>query len=420
MFALVDCNNFFVSVERVFRPELRNQPVCVLSNNDGCIVALSNEAKSIGLKRGDPFFRVRDIIRRNKVTVFSSNYSLYAGMSSRVMQVLSDSFPEVEIYSIDEAFIILDDAPVEEVQKNMLALKRKLRVWTGIPVSIGVAPTKTLAKVAGHFAKKFPGYEGVCVMDSEDKRVKALKLLPIREVWGIGRRSQAKLEKERIYSAWEFTQMNESWVNQHFSTIGVRTYKELLGIPCVQTGEIETKQSICTSRSFGTCVESKDQLLSAVVSFAASCAQKLRAQHAVSNIISIFIATDRFKTDCPQYRQFVTMKLPLSTADTSELIRYAQTLLFSVFKAGYLYKKAGVIVSGITPDMAIQQDIFDEVTQRGKRQQLFHAIDKINASNGPGTVKFAIQEEKSSQWSSRREHVSRDYLNNVNDLLEVH
>ncbi len=419
MFALVDCNNFFVSAERVFRPDLRNSPVCVLSNNDGCIVALSNEAKAIGLKRGDPYFKVRDIINRHNVAIFSSNYSLYAGMSARVMRILTDRFFEVEIYSIDEAFINLEgDAPEVALQK-MRELRRVISRWTGIPVSIGIAPTKTLAKVAGHFAKHFAGYKGVCLMDTDEKRRKALQMLPVNEVWGIGRQFRKKLEAAAIHTAWDFSQMSSSWVRHHFGITGLRTCQELQGIPCVESAEIETKKSICTSRSFGTVVTEKSELLASIVHFTTACAQKLRKQSTVANIISIFIATDRFKTELPQYKQFATVKTLVATADTSELIVYARKMLDHIYRPGYQYKRAGVIVSGIVGDDAVQQNFFDDVQHRERRQQLFQAIDKINSADGGGTVQFAIQSNKESRWSSRREFVSKNYLSDVNDLLEV-
>lgn len=418
MYALVDCNNFFVSCERVFRPELRNRPVGVLSNNDGCFVALSNEAKALGIKRGSPLFQVRDIVRKHGVTIFSSNFSLYAGMSARVMRVLTDSYPEVEIYSIDEAFINLDGLPVEELPARMKELRQKIWRWTGIPVSIGIAPTKTLAKVAGHYAKRYAGYEGVCAIDTEGKRKKALQRLPVGEVWGVGRRSLPKLEAMRVFTAWDFVQMSEGWVRRNFSINGVRTRNELLGIPSVENSEIETKQSICTSRSFGETVGEKEQLLSSIVCFTTSCAQKLRAQHTVANILSIFISTDRFKTELPQYRQFDTIKLPVATADTSELIAFASKMLDRIYRPGFLYKKAGVIVSGIITDEAVQQNLFDEVTDRDKRNRLFRAIDHINANEGGGTVLFAAQ-GTDGRWQSRKEHRSPNYLNDINGLLEV-
>lgn len=419
MFALVDCNNFFVSAERVFRPDLRNLPVCVLSNNDGCVVSLSNEAKALGIRRGAPLFKIQHLVKQHKVAIFSSNFSLYAGMSSRVMRVLSDSFPEIEIYSIDEAFIPLDGVRITDLSRRMHELRATILQWTGIPVSIGVAPTKTLAKVAGHYAKRFPGYKGVCLIDNDHKRIKALEPLPISEVWGIGYRSLPKLEAEGVFTAWQFTQMSEYWVRQHFATPGVRTRNELLGIPCVDSSEIETKQSICTSRSFGERVETKCQLLSSIVHFTTACAQKMRAQHTAANMLSIFIATDRFKTELPQYKQYASVNLDVPTSDTTELIRYAGKMLDAIYKPGFQYKKAGVIVSGMSSDSAIQQNLFDTLPDRDKRMHLFQTIDKINMQHG-GTVQFAIQDRKGSRWTSRKEFVSRNYLGDINELLEVH
>lgn len=419
MYALVDCNNFFVSAERVFRPDLRDKPVCVLSNNDGCIVALSNEAKAIGLRRGAPVFKVQEILRRYDVTLFSSNFSLYAGMSSRVMRVLSDAYPGIEIYSIDEAFLSLDGIPDEEIEPRMRMLRQQIKKWTGIPVSIGVAATKTLAKVAGYYAKKFAGYKGVCLINTERKREVALQRLPIEEVWGIGRRYSKKLMDSNIGSAWDFTQMSEMWIRKNFSINGVKTRKELMGIPCMEASEVETKQSICTSSSFGEMVESKEELLSSIVHFTSACAQKLRKQHTVANLLSIFITTNRFNIDQPQYKQFATAQLITATADTAELIRYARQLLNQIYRPGFMYKKAGVIVSGIVDDVAIQQNIFDTIDNRDKRQQLFQTIDRINAVNGGGTVQFAIADREKSHWATRREHRSRNYLSDINELMEV-
>lgn len=418
MYALVDCNNFFVSAERVFRPDLRNRPVCVLSNNDGCIVALSNEAKAIGLTRGNPLFKVRDIVARNNVTIFSANFSLYAGMSARVMRVLSEDFPDMEIYSIDEAFLPLDGLKNDGILLKMKELKKKLMRWTGIPVSIGIAPTKTLAKVAGHYAKKFPGYEGVCMIDSEDKRQKALERIPVSDIWGIGRQSRRKLDAANIFTAWDFTQMNESWVQQNFGITGVRTRRELMGIPCVEASEIETKQSICTSRSFGKTVEDEADLFASIVEFTTSCAQKLRKQHTVANLLSIFIATDRFKTELPQYKQYATTKLLVGTADTTELIGYAQRLLAEIYRPGFQYKRAGVIVAGITDDAVVQQNLFDGLGNRERRQQLFQAIDKINQGDS-GRVQFAIQGQNEGKWRSRKEFCSPNYLGNIDELMQV-
>ena len=418
MYALVDCNNFFVSAERVFRPDLRNRPVCVLSNNDGCIVALSNEAKAIGLARGNPLFKVRDIVARCNVTIFSANFSLYAGMSSRVMHVMAEDFPNMEIYSIDEAFLPIDGLKNDEILLKMRELKAKLWRWTGIPVSIGIAQTKTLAKVAGHYAKKFPGYQGVCMIDSEVKRQKALQRIPVSDIWGIGRQSRKKLDAANVFSAWDFTQMSESWVQQHFGISGVKTRRELNGIPCVEASEIETKQSICTSRSFGKTVAEEEELLASIVEFTTTCAQKLRAQHSVANMLSIFISTDRFKEELPQYKQYATTKLTVGTADTSELIGYAKRLLAAIFRPGFQYKRAGVILAGITDDAVVQQNLFDGVENRERRQLLFQTIDKINQGDG-GRVKFAIQGQNDAKWRSRKEFCSPNYLGNIDELMKV-
>lgn len=420
MYALVDCNNFFVSAERVFQPSLQNKPVCVLSNNDGCIVALSNEAKQIGLKRGDPLFKIKNLVQQHHVTIFSSNYALYAGMSSRVMQILSDFVPEIEIYSIDEAFLCLQGFSVAALPEKMRRLRHTILQWTGIPTSIGIAPTKTLAKVAGHYAKKYADYHGVCMIDTDEKRAKALQNFPIEEVWGIGRKAAPKLLDNCIRTAWDFTLKNENWVRRFFTITGFKTQQELKGVPCIENSEIETKQSICTSRSFGELISQKEQLFSSIVHFASSCATKLRQQQTVANILSIFIATDRFKTELPQYKQYATLKLPVPTADTSELIRYAASLLNQIFLPGYQYKKAGVIVSGITDCTAIQQNIFDNIDNREKRDMLFKTIDKINGQNGFDTIQFAIQDRKSSHWTSRKDFCSRNYLSDINELMEVH
>lgn len=418
MYALVDCNNFFVSAERVFRPDLQNCPVCVLSNNDGCIVALSNEAKAIGLHRGDPYFKVKDIVAKYHVKIFSSNYSLYAGISSRVMQVLAQACPDMEIYSIDEAFLLFDDRMIKDMDGHLRRLRAQILKWIGIPTSIGYAPTKTLAKVAAYYAKHYQGYHGVCMIDSEEKRVKALKRLPLKEVWGIGRKNLQKLNEMGVGTAWHFTQLNEESINHWFHLPGVRTRNELLGIPCIENGESETKQSICNSSSFGELITEKSQLFSSIVHFTTKCAQKLRRQHTVANILSIFIATDRFKTDSPQYKQYATTKLLVPSADTTELIEYAKKMLDKIYLPNYQYKKAGVVVSGIVENTNIQQNIFDEMDNRDKRQQLFHTIDKINAQNGAQTVHFAIQDAH-NKWTAKKEFRSPNYLSDVNELLEV-
>ena len=280
MYALVDCNSFFCSVEKVFHPGLEGKPVCVLSNNDGCIVALTPEAKKLGLHRGDPIFKVKDIVRKHGVTIFSTNMQLYAAMSKRVTNILRKSIHHVENYSIDESFC---DLQGYESHFNLVELMRgvadRIKLWTDIPVSVGIAPTKTLAKVANKFAKKYDGYRSVCIIDNEEKREKALSLFDLADVWGIGRQTLSKLNYLGISSPLEFANKSESWVRSHFNKPGIQTWLELNGTPCIDTTEVLRNQSICTSRSFGEMVSDLASLKASVATFASSCANKIGRAH---------------------------------------------------------------------------------------------------------------------------------------------
>lgn len=419
MFALVDCNNFFVSAERVFRPDLRNQPVCVLSNNDGCVVSLSNEAKAIGIKRGDPLFKIKEQVERHHVAVFSSNYTLYAGMSSRVMQLLSEAAPEIEIYSIDEAFLHLDGLTPTDAHRKMLALSKRVTQWTGISISIGIAESKTLAKVAARYAKKFPGYHSVCLIDNDTKRVKALQGISVGDVWGVGRQTLKKLDIWGVRSAYDLASQSEAWIRQKFTTPMWNTWRELNGTACIESNDNPDKQSICVSRSFGHSVKELEELQSSVANFTASAAQKLRKQRSLANILTVFIATSRFNEDEERYSNCESCQLPVATADTAELIHYAKMLLAHLYRKGYNYKKTGVILSGIITDDGVQQNIFDNVADREKRFKLHHIIDEINVKNGNNMVQYAIQQSQQKQWKSKSEFVSRNYLSDINELMEV-
>lgn len=419
MYALVDCNNFFVSAERLFRPDLLHKPVCVLSNNDGCIVSLSNEAKAVGIKRGDPLFKIKELVEKHQISIFSSNYLLYAGISSRVMNILGEEVKDLDVYSIDEAFLYLGGYEKLDVAKQMRNLVKKVQKWTGIPISIGVAPTKTLAKVAANYAKKYAGYQNVCLIDTEEKRIKALSRFDISKVWGVGRQSFKKLKIHDIQNAYEFSKLPEGFIKKHFTITGVRTWKELNGIPCIETSEITEKQSICTSRSFGTTITQLEPLKESVANFTSACAQKLRKQQSAANIISLFLNTDRFNPSIPQYYNYQSFVLPVPTAETTELIRYAHQLLMLLYKPGYAYKKAGIILSEIVPNTAIQQDFFDPVTDRSKRIKLNHVMDRINLKNGLNTIIYAIQEPTEKQWISKKEFISPNYLANIQELLNV-
>lgn len=316
----MDCNNFYVSCERVFNPSLNGKPVVVLSNNDGCVIARSNEAKAFGIPMGAPTYQIRELVEKHEVAVFSSNYTLYGDMSARVMSILSSLAPEIEVYSIDEAFVNLDG--ITDYQSLGRIIVNKVYKDTGIPVSLGIAPTRTLAKMANKFAKKFPAYQRVCCIDTEEKREKALRLFTIGDVWGIGRRQAAKLEKEGVKTAYDFTQLPNSWVRKYMTVVGERTWKELRGIPCI-TENITLRKQICTSRSFGQMIENIEQMDEAVSTFASTCAKKLREQKGYAVSLLVFIQTNRFREDLSQYWKSVSVNLPVPTDDTLEIVHYA-------------------------------------------------------------------------------------------------
>lgn len=301
MIALVDCNSFFCSVEKVFHPGLDGKPVCVLSCNDGCIVALTPEAKALGLRRGDPIFKKKEIVQHYGVKLFSTNMMLYAAMSKRVNNILRASVPRSEVYSIDESFLYLDALEkYHDLEDYMRGVVKKVRLYTDIPVSVGIAPTKTLAKIGSKFAKQYKGYRSVCMIGSEEKRRKALALFDLADVWGIGKQTLAKLNYLGITTPLEFADKKESWVRSHFSKPGQQTWKELNGIPCIDTSEVAQRQTICTSRSFGNLVTDYDELQAPVASFAASCANKLRGQHLLASAVTVFVSSNRFREDLPQ------------------------------------------------------------------------------------------------------------------------
>lgn len=418
MFALCDCDSFFASCERVFRPDLYGKPVVVLSNNDGCIVALTKEAKAVGLKRGIPLFQARDIIEKNNVYVFSSNYELYGDISARVMQLLADEHGDIDVYSIDEAYFNIDGIKPEELKSRLEQLRKKIYKGIGVPVSIGVGQTRTLAKVASHFAKKVPGYHGVCIIDTEEKRKKALQLFPVGDVWGIGRRLSKITDYYGITTAYSFADKPEAWIRNHFKMPGVRTWKELRGIPCKEIDDLPEKQSICTSRSFGKMVTDFEQLSESIANFTSSCARKLRKQGSVAGNITVFVLTNRHREDLEQYANSRTIPLPVPTASTLELIQYALIALNSIYESGYQYKKSGVIVSDISKSEGVQQNLFDNVDHT-KYQRLTKAIDKVNSMYGTDAVKVALQGNGHRDWNLKREYKSPCYTTNIKDVLIV-
>ena len=420
MYALVDCNSFFCSVEKAFHPGLRNKPVVVLSSNDGCIVALTPEAKAVGLHRGDPIFKVRDIVEHNNVRVFSGNMYLYAAMSRRVTDILRKSILHVENYSIDESFCDLNGyGRFNDLTEMMRGIAGKIKLWTDIPVSVGIAPSKTLAKMGSKFAKKYKGYRGVCTIDTDEKRKKALQLFDLADVWGIGRHTLEKLNYYGIKTPLDFAEKSESWVRSRFHKPGVQTWLELNGTPCIDTAEIVRNQSICTSRSFGNMVPDLQSLKASVATFAGSCANKLRGQNAGATAVTVFLCSNRFREDLPQYGNSATVPFLSPTSDTLEITKAALHIVERIYKPGILYKKSGVIVSGIKPMAHTQPDLFDPITNRPERNALMKAVDAINHRYGLKTIRLAVEGGNKQAWKVKSEHRSPNYLTDLNEILTV-
>lgn len=414
MYGLVDCNNFFASCERVFDPSLNGQPVVVLSNNDGCIIARSQEAKDLGIPMGEPVYKVKDLIRKEKVKVFSSNYILYGDMSGRVMSTLASLAPKIEIYSIDEAFLHLDG--IVDIVSYGKTIVRTTTKNTGIPVSLGIAPTKTLAKLANHFAKKFPGYKRVCIIDTEEKRIKALQLAPVGEIWGVGRRTLKNLEYYGITTAYDLTQKSRSWIRRNLTVTGERMWLELQGIPAIGEDNDPEKKQICTSRSFGEPIRDFEPLMEGVANFAAACCRKLRKQHSLAHAVIVFISTNGFKAEA-QYYQSHLITLSVPSNDTAEIISCCRNALKKIYKEGYAYKRAGVIVSDLIRETDALPDLFDE-KDRVKQRRLLNVVDEISKKNGTDKIRIAAQ-GTGKAWMSKREYTSRRFTTNLNEIIEI-
>ena len=420
MYALVDCNSFFCSVEKVFHPGLAGKPVVVLSNNDGCIVALTPEAKAVGLRRGDPIFKVRHIVDQCHVAVFSTNMYLYAAMSKRVTSILRKSVCHVENYSIDESFCDLQGYDDHfDLEGMMRRIARKIKLWTDIPVSVGVAPTKTLAKMGSKFAKQYAGYHGVCMIDSDDKRRKALRLFDLADVWGIGRGTLERLNYYGISTPLELADKSASWVKARFTKPGQQTWRELNGEPCIDTAEVARKKTICTSRSFGNMVGGLDSLKAAVATFAGSCANKLRGEGSGATSVTVFLCSNRFRDDLEQYGNAASARLLTPTSDTMEITNAALSILARIFRKGIMYKKAGVIVGDIVSISPLQANLFDPIANRPQRARLMRAMDELNHRYGLKTLRLAVEGEDKQPWKVRCEHRSPNYLTNINEILTI-
>ena len=418
MFALVDCNNFYASCERVFDPRLENRPIVVLSNNDGCVIARSNEAKALGIAMGEPAFQKEKVYAKHNVAIFSSNFALYGDMSQRVMRTLAQHSAAMEIYSIDEAFLECGGLTADGLDRFGSQLRKTVKQWTGIPVSIGVAPTKTLAKVANHIAKRLPDNSGVCVLNKEETIEYCLKKLPVEKLWGVGRRYALFLRSWGINTAWDLRRMPEGWVKDNMTVVGLRLQKELKGEPCIPLeNQPQKKKEICTSRSFGTMVTELDELQQAVSMYATRCAEKLRTQNSCTNLVEVFLHTNPFRPDLPQYKNVRFVRLPVASNSTLSIVQAALRGLRSIYRAGYQYKKAGVIVSGLVPSNTIQYNLFHS-TDEDRHMRLMNAMDTVNDREGRDILRVAEQ-GFDRRWTLRQERLSPCYTTRWADFMTI-
>jgi DNA polymerase V len=442
----------------VFRPDLTGKPVVVLSNNDGCVIARSEEAKALGYKMGDPFYQVKEKLEAEGVAIFSSNYTLYGSLSNRVMSMLSHYSPRIDQYSIDESFFEADESmakvffrehaedhptlfnkmTIDELSEKPDSLLHRygskisadvLRA-VGIPISVGIAETKTLAKIGSKFAKKYKGFQGCCLIDTDERRHKALSLFPVENVWGIGRQIARKLDYMGIRTAAQFADKKESWVRSHFNITTLRTWKELNGESCISIEELPQKKSICTSRSFADeGITDKNVIEEAVANFAVRCTEKLRRQGSVCQGITVFAWTSRFNEHVPEYTILDSLTLPIATNAQEEIVGAALSILRAKYPKpmadsrpdrsdmSFHFKKAGVILWQISPDHPRQQDLFDPI-DRSKQKKLMEAIDAINRKNGYGTIRQAIQ-GTDCRFDLKREYMSKQFTTNIHDILKV-
>lgn len=417
MYALVDCNNFYASCERVFNPNLQNKPVAILSNNDGCVIARSNEAKALGLPMGAPIFKWQKFCKTHNIEVLSSNYPLYGDMSSRVMTILEEFSPEVEIYSIDEAFLGLKGFENYDFKDYGDKIRKRLLKWTGIPTCVGIAPTKALSKVANKIAKKFPKEtNGVYVIDSEEKRIKALKWTKIESVWGIGRRLQKRLNAKGCKTAFDFTQLTDDDVRKTFSITQWRLKKDLEGDSKIVLEVPKNKQVMATTRSFEHPYSDLDDIKERVSTFATICAEKLRKQGSSCRAIYVMLGSDRYQKDSEQYHASRIVSFAYPTDSSLTISKEAVRVVTTIFKEGIKYKRAGVVVMDLVASDNYQLDIFEH--ENPKHKSLMMAIDGLNKKYKDPKIKLGNQDLK-RRWKMRQERLSPRYTTNINDVIKV-
>lgn len=425
MIALVDCNNFYASCERIFRPDLKGVPIVVLSNNDGCVIARSAEAKELGVPMGQPAFMLEPLIKKHKIEVFSSNYTLYGDMSRRVMNTLAMFTPDIEVYSIDEAFLNLQGFEYEDMPAYAAEMVHTVGKCIGMPISVGVAPTKTLAKVANRLAKKQAHCKGAWVIPNTITDIEeALKQIEIRDIWGIGRNYGKFLEKNRVKTGYDFIQKPRDWVRRYMKIVGLRTWEELQGHPCIgMEEEVLEKEVICTSRSFGAMLNDYAPLEEAITYYASACAAKLRAQKSCAGMLKVFAYTNELRPEHPQYRARMWYTLPVATNNSLDIVKYAVQCLKTVYKATdqygrkIFYKNGGVIVSGIVPDNQVQTNMFTDVNN-SKHKLLMQAMDKINVSMGSQTVTLGTQ-GTGTKWHLRCAKRSARFTTRMADVVKI-
>jgi DNA polymerase V len=417
MFALIDCNNFYASCERVFNPNLQGKPIAILSNNDGCVISMSDEAKKLQLPFGAPIFKWEAFCKENDISVLSSNYPLYGDMSTRVMNILADFSPEVEVYSIDESFLKLNGFENYNLYEYGTTMRSRVLKWTGIPTCVGIAPTKALCKIANKIARSnLKQSKGICVIDSEENRIKALKWTKIGNVWGIGSRLKKRLQEKGCVTAWDFTQLPSSWVLKNFSIVEWRLQKDLQGISKIPLEEVSSKKMIATTRSFENTYSDLENIKERISTFATRCAEKLRNQESSCHMLVVKLSSDRFQKNSQQHRESTSVIFSYPTDSTLEIANAAIKAVKTIFKPGIKYKKAGVIVTGLVPNDNFQLNLFTH--ENPKHKPLMAAMDNLNKKFKGDKVKLGNQDLKRT-WKMRQKRLSAKFTTNINDIIIV-
>ena len=417
MFALIDCNNFYASCERVFNPNLQQKPVAILSNNDGCVISMSDEAKKLELPFGAPIFKWEQFCKEKDITILSSNYPLYGDMSARVMNILADFSPEVEVYSIDESFLKLDGFENYNLYEYGTKMRSRVLKWTGIPTCVGIAPTKALCKIANKIARSnLKQSKGICIIDSEENRIKALKWTKIGNVWGIGSRLKKRLQEKGCVTAWDFVQLPSDWVLKNFSIVEWRLQKDLQGISKIPLGEVISKKMITTTRSFENTYSDLENIKERISTYATRCAEKLRNQESSCHMLIVQLSSDRFQKNAQQHRESTTVVFSYPTDSTLEIATAAIKAVKTIFRPGIKYKKAGVIVTGLVPNDNFQLNLFTH--ENPKHKPLMAAIDDLNKKFKSDKIKLGNQDLKRT-WKMRQKRLSAKFTTNINDVIIV-